>query len=68
MKNIMDAILIAVCGFVIILEFLRILKAMFNPALLKHHAFDFPINKGRLILLSLCAIGVMLIAILRKLE
>ena len=68
MKEFIDYSIVFVCGFAILLEFLRIVKLLFDPWFLHATVFDYPINKLRLLLLSVSGILVMLYTIIRKLE
>ena len=65
MKAFLDYFLIAICWLAILINLLRIIKLLANPAFLKHPVFDFPTDKSRRVFMLLCGIlvWVMLISL-----
>lgn len=60
--------LVTICSIAIIINVLRIIKIIFDPVMMKHPVFDFPTNKLHRVLMLLCAILVLLLFVLLKLE
>lgn len=67
MKQFIAYLLVAVCAFAILLNFLRILKLLFNPKFMSHPVFDFPNDGLRRGLLLACGIVVLLLVIMNTL-
>jgi len=68
MKNFSTYIFALIISVVIILELLKVIKLLFNPIFLKHKVYDFPKRKFSIFLYHICAILVLLVTVLRKLE
>lgn len=63
-----DYFLVFICGWALIINMLRVVKIIFNPAIMSHPVFDFPNDKTRRVLILLCTNMVLLYLILTKLS
>jgi uncharacterized membrane protein (DUF485 family) len=67
MKQFMAYLLVAVCSFAILMNFLRIIRLIFKPKFMSHPVFDFPSDGVRRGLLLACGVIVLLLVILNTL-
>ena len=67
MKQFTAYLLVAICAFAILVNFLRIIKLIFRPGFMSHPVFDFPNDRLRRGLLLSCGILVLLLFIMNTL-
>ena len=68
MENVYDYLFVTICLYAIVVNLLRIIKALFNPGFLKSGYFNYPTTRFHCILYYLSAILCLLVGIWLKLN